>query len=204
MQRCIFSIITPVFSVTWSSEIILICWFAAQQTFLIIINVQNSCEQHLFEIEIFCNIINVFTVTFDQFNASVDNSIYLLKSWCTECMHVYICICIYIYIHTYIHIYIHTYIHIYIHTHFFLLARPTTIRAYKKSTYCMQYAIYWNPINSVILNIWTSFVSQQLHPLSLWHHETQNIWRQCNYAVNTLKEPMRRAKAFKAQQVLHE
>ncbi len=26
-----------------SSEIILICWFAAQETFLIIINVENSC-----------------------------------------------------------------------------------------------------------------------------------------------------------------
>ncbi len=35
-QNCIFSIITPVFSVTWSSEIILICWFAAQETFLTI------------------------------------------------------------------------------------------------------------------------------------------------------------------------
>ncbi len=42
-QSCIFSIITPVFSVTWSSEIILICWFTAQETFLIIINVENSC-----------------------------------------------------------------------------------------------------------------------------------------------------------------
>ncbi len=41
------------------SEIILICWFAAQETFLII-NVENSCaEQHLFEIEIFCYIINI-------------------------------------------------------------------------------------------------------------------------------------------------
>ncbi len=30
-----------VFSVTWSSEIILIFWFAAQETFLIIINVEN-------------------------------------------------------------------------------------------------------------------------------------------------------------------
>ncbi len=29
-RSCIFSIITPVFSVTWSSEIIIICWFAAQ------------------------------------------------------------------------------------------------------------------------------------------------------------------------------
>ncbi len=28
---------------------------------------------HLFEIEIFCNIINVFTVTFDQFDASLLN-----------------------------------------------------------------------------------------------------------------------------------
>ncbi len=42
-QSCIFSIITPVFSVTWSSEIIIIYWFAAQETFLIIINVENSC-----------------------------------------------------------------------------------------------------------------------------------------------------------------
>ncbi len=33
MQRCIFS-------VTWSSEIILICWFAVQETFLIIIDVK--------------------------------------------------------------------------------------------------------------------------------------------------------------------
>ncbi len=30
MHSCIFSIIPPVFSVTWSSEIILMCWFAAQ------------------------------------------------------------------------------------------------------------------------------------------------------------------------------
>ncbi len=41
-QSCIFSIITAVFSVTWSSEIIIICWFTAQETFLIIINVENS------------------------------------------------------------------------------------------------------------------------------------------------------------------
>ncbi len=84
------------------SEIILICWFAAQETFLIIINVENSCaaqyfsgnhdafyfqvnilfillwiksskEQHLFETEIFSNIIIVFTVTVDLFNASLLN-----------------------------------------------------------------------------------------------------------------------------------
>ncbi len=32
--------------------------------------IESSIEQHLFEIEIFSNIINVFTVTFDHFNAS--------------------------------------------------------------------------------------------------------------------------------------
>jgi len=31
--------------------------------------IESSKEQHLFEIEIYCNIINYFTVTFDQFNA---------------------------------------------------------------------------------------------------------------------------------------
>ncbi len=37
-------------------------------------------EQHLFKIEIFCNITNVFTATFDQFNASLMNkSIHLFK-----------------------------------------------------------------------------------------------------------------------------
>ncbi len=51
MQSWMFSIITPVFSVTWSSEIILICWFAAQETFLIIINVKNSCAASYFFIE---------------------------------------------------------------------------------------------------------------------------------------------------------
>ncbi len=33
--------------VTWSSEIILIWWFAAQETFLIIINVENSVLLHI-------------------------------------------------------------------------------------------------------------------------------------------------------------
>ncbi len=34
-QICIFSIIAPVFSVTWSSDTILICWFTDQETFMI-------------------------------------------------------------------------------------------------------------------------------------------------------------------------
>jgi len=56
------------------SEITLMWWFAAQETFMIIISVENSFfftiiqrieswkEQHLFDIEIFWNIINVFNV----------------------------------------------------------------------------------------------------------------------------------------------
>ncbi len=58
---------TPVFSVTWSWEISLICWFGAQNI-IIITSVQNSCTVYLFiyllvnkklkinlfEIEIFC------------------------------------------------------------------------------------------------------------------------------------------------------
>ncbi len=33
-----------------------------------ILCIESSKEQHLFETEIFCNIIIVFTVTFDKFN----------------------------------------------------------------------------------------------------------------------------------------
>ncbi len=44
----------------------------------IIINVENSWiesskEQHLFKIEIFCNTMNVITVTFDQLNVTLLN-----------------------------------------------------------------------------------------------------------------------------------
>ncbi len=35
--------------------------------------IESSEEQHLSEIEIFCNIINVFIITFDQFKASLLN-----------------------------------------------------------------------------------------------------------------------------------
>ncbi len=70
------------------SEIILICWFADQETSdyyqcwkqlccffwkpsyifcMILWSIESSKEQHLFETEIYCNIINVFNVTFDAF-----------------------------------------------------------------------------------------------------------------------------------------
>ncbi len=39
--------ITPVFSITWSLEIIIICWFSAQETFHIIINIEISCAASL-------------------------------------------------------------------------------------------------------------------------------------------------------------
>ncbi len=45
-QGWISSIITTVFNVTWSLEIILICRFAAQEIFLIIINLENSGILH--------------------------------------------------------------------------------------------------------------------------------------------------------------
>jgi len=35
-------------------------------------------EHNLFEIEIFCVIINVFTVTFDQFNATLLKKLFFL------------------------------------------------------------------------------------------------------------------------------
>ncbi len=70
-------------------EIIIIFWFAAQKTIVIIIIImlktaesiffrfpwwiESSEEQHLSEIEIFCNIINVFIFTFDQFKPSLLN-----------------------------------------------------------------------------------------------------------------------------------
>ncbi len=76
------------------SEIIQIFRFAAQNTFIIIIMlktaeynffrfiwwIESSEEQHLSEIEIFCNIINVFIIIFDQFKASLLNkSIHFYK-----------------------------------------------------------------------------------------------------------------------------
>ncbi len=68
--------ITSVFSVTYTSEIILIFWFGAWKIFIIIIiNVEKSCAgqnflwklMHLFQN---CCIINVFTVTY-EFNGSL-------------------------------------------------------------------------------------------------------------------------------------
>ncbi len=64
MHSCILIIITPVFSVTWSSEIIIIYWFAAQETFLIIINVENSRATQFVETVMHL----IFSVFFEQKN----------------------------------------------------------------------------------------------------------------------------------------
>ncbi len=55
------------------SEIILICWFAAQETLLSMLKKTNwdSLNRNLYEVEMYS--MNVFTVTFDQFNASLLN-----------------------------------------------------------------------------------------------------------------------------------
>ncbi len=58
------------------SEIILIWWFASQETFLLIIIflISVRVKQHLFEIDFFNNNnVNVFAVTFDQFKFLILN-----------------------------------------------------------------------------------------------------------------------------------
>ncbi len=48
MQSCIFCVIIPVLVSHDPSEIILIFWFAAQETFLIVINVEDCCAAQYF------------------------------------------------------------------------------------------------------------------------------------------------------------
>ncbi len=65
MQSLIFSIITQVFSVTWSFRNHLICW-----KFLIIINVEKSFAASYFW---FFEEYLVYFATFDQFKESLLN-----------------------------------------------------------------------------------------------------------------------------------
>ncbi len=67
-----------IFSCFWKKS-----WFAAQEKCIKVQNIdvlirilswiESLKEQYLPEIEIFCNIANVFTVAFDQFKASSMN-----------------------------------------------------------------------------------------------------------------------------------
>ncbi len=99
-QICIFSIITPVFRVTWSSEIIIICcsrnisdyyWCWKPLIFLwklwcmLFVRIhgwtERSKDQHVFEIEMFCHIMNVFSVTVDGCKASGVGFIAVWSVW---------------------------------------------------------------------------------------------------------------------------
>ncbi len=63
--------------VTWSSEIILICWFAAQETFLIIINVESRCAASYFCEN--CDTFN-FSEIYDEYKVQ-KNSVYLKQKY---------------------------------------------------------------------------------------------------------------------------
>ncbi len=83
-QSWIFSIITHIsdYYQCWKQSccFIFLCksWFSI--IFFRILWWKSSKEQHLFEVEIFCDIINVFPVTFNQFNACLMNkSIHLFS-----------------------------------------------------------------------------------------------------------------------------
>ncbi len=55
MRSCIFSIITAVFSVTWSSEIIIIYWFTAQEHFWLLSMLKTVVLHNIFvEIVMHC------------------------------------------------------------------------------------------------------------------------------------------------------
>jgi len=59
--------------------VVLLNVFVETDTFFIILWwIESWKEQHFIEIEIFCIIINVNTVTFDQFNASLLNNVFLI------------------------------------------------------------------------------------------------------------------------------
>ncbi len=54
--------------------LLLLCWKQRSRFFFRFLWwIESSEEQHLSEIEIFCNIINVFIIIFDQFKASLLN-----------------------------------------------------------------------------------------------------------------------------------
>ncbi len=95
MQNWIFTIITPVFSVTWffrnhiELQLKKHFWLLSMLKTVVLFNVLVEIvvffyfrilswilswkEQHLFKIEIFSNILIVLTVTFNKFNATLQN-----------------------------------------------------------------------------------------------------------------------------------
>ncbi len=66
-----------VLSSNWE-DVVVKTWQPWRETFFSLI--ESSIEHYLFEID-FCNIINVFTVTFDKFNAALLNRIIKKNSY---------------------------------------------------------------------------------------------------------------------------
>jgi len=60
-----------------SSEIILICWFGAQETFLIIINVRNWWAAHLWNSEL---------LNQDPLNRKLKKAAFILNAKTKKCM----------------------------------------------------------------------------------------------------------------------
>ncbi len=58
------------FQNVWGKKIKLLHIFVETLIYAGFWRIERSKELHIFEMEIFCNIINVFALTFDQFNAS--------------------------------------------------------------------------------------------------------------------------------------
>ncbi len=55
-------------------------WYFLRPTFYFSDSLKNK-KQRLFEIETFCNIINVFTVTFNQYNVSLCHNVSFNNNW---------------------------------------------------------------------------------------------------------------------------
>ncbi len=81
MQSRIFSIITQAIQIIQADSLFkkhLLLLLSMLKTvvkniFRVLWWIESSKEQYLFKIDIFCNIINTFTITFDQFNAFLLN-----------------------------------------------------------------------------------------------------------------------------------
>ncbi len=97
---------------------------SAQETFLIIINIENSCAaQYFVETDTFyfsglfsrilCNIITVFTITFDKCIVSLINKSILKVSN----IYIYVCVCVCVYVYTHTHRCMHARTHTHTHTH---------------------------------------------------------------------------------------
>ncbi len=82
MQSWIFSIITPVFIVTWSSEIILICWF---ETFVFLLVLKTVVLLHIGNVWNMWKICDTFIFLFFLLTRNVWTVVYCIP--CTDHIH---------------------------------------------------------------------------------------------------------------------